>query len=641
MKKKKQNKKYYAGGKINSIENPAKAITESQIAGAKADYEAATDPLSNILNVVGQAGIQAGGMIGGPGAGLAQQFLPAVETGAQFFMAGGSVGGPGQPKPNEDIRNLTPEEVAELQNNLQGLSGDFINEIFGVEVPGQQEEVPLPNLGKYGKAGYFDVVNNTAEGFQLKPTKKNPHNNDSIQDLYKKIRALNPDRELTFMSGGTVPGVPVEVEGKEVAETPIGDLLQFNGPNHEQGGIDVKLPQGTEVYSKRIKVDGVSMADRKKKRKKSEMTLESLMEANSTDNILKNSLSRTKSNNSIEEQKDTQMQEFIGGLLENLENEKAYGGKVKKYMAGGTIFDSLFGGGLPNLQGVGFNPNANAFGSQLPDNFLSLAGDPSSKIAGVNTGVPNIEPTNTFITGDSGISSDPSKSIFANKLSQLLGKGKDVVGGLGKEGGVGIKGGDILSLVGNLYSPLKQKELTLENRAGDTPNINFFENFGKEALLTNEESQGFADEIRDNKIQDLELARVGNTQRNRNSARGVNTLRALDIASANQFNKESRAVNNEFSNTILGLLQQKAGLQNTQDQVVAQGETNRDLADRQDRDNFFSQLATNESDIGAGIQQTGKELNDIAERDVIKNLLDQLSKHGLSFDKNFNLQNPK
>lgn len=601
----KKKKKYYAGGKINNIENPNIAITKSQIAGAKADYQAATDPLSNILTMVGQAGIQAGGMIGGPGAGLAQQFLPAVEGASQFFMAGGEVKGK-----NEDgtIRDLTPEESEELQKNLQGLSGEFINEIFGVGLPPEQQEVPLPNLGKYGKAGYFEVLENTLEGFTLKPTKKNPHNNDSIQDLYKKIRALNPGRELNFMAGGTVPEVPVEVEGKEVAETPIGDLLQFMGPSHEQGGIDTTLPEGTEVYSKRIKVDGVSMADRKKKRRKREMTLESLIEENMTDSILKGSLERTKNNNSIEEERDTSMQDFIGGLLESLETEKAYGGPVKKYMAGGDVFSSLLGD--PSLQGTGFNPNPNAFQTQLPDNFLSLAGDPTGNSGGGGIG-----------------------SFLKNLLP-----GENSPGG---STGVGIKGGDIISLLGNFYSPLKQKELTLENRAGDTPNVNFFEDFGKAALRTNEEAKGFAETIKDNQIQDLELNRRSNTQRNRTTARGVNTLRALDIASATQTNSANRKVNNDYATTIQALLGQQANLENTQDQIVAQGETNRDLADRQDRDNFFTQLAQNESDIGTAIQTTGKEVNDIAERDVIKNLLDQLSRHGLTFDKNFKLQNPK
>jgi hypothetical protein len=62
--------------------------------------------------------------------------------------------------------------------------------------------------------------------------------------------------------------VPVEIEGQEVVETPQGQLFQVQGPSHEQGGIDMSLPEGTDVYSKRIQIDGKSMADRKLAREK-------------------------------------------------------------------------------------------------------------------------------------------------------------------------------------------------------------------------------------------------------------------------------------------------------------------------------------------------------------------------------------
>ena len=74
-----------------------------------------------------------------------------------------------------------------------------------------------------------------------------------------------------FAYGGKVP---VEVEGQEVGETPSGELMEFNGPSHEAGGIPIGLPEGTEIYSKRIKVDGVSMANRKKKRENKAVSLE-------------------------------------------------------------------------------------------------------------------------------------------------------------------------------------------------------------------------------------------------------------------------------------------------------------------------------------------------------------------------------
>lgn len=71
---------------------------------------------------------------------------------------------------------------------------------------------------------------------------------------------------LEFALGGTVPGEEVEIEGGEAVELPNGKTQKVEGPNHENGGIDLFLPEGTEVFSKRIKKDGVTMADRKMKR---------------------------------------------------------------------------------------------------------------------------------------------------------------------------------------------------------------------------------------------------------------------------------------------------------------------------------------------------------------------------------------
>ena len=50
--------------------------------------------------------------------------------------------------------------------------------------------------------------------------------------------------------------VPVEVEGGEVAETPSGQLLDFKGPSHKEGGINTSLPPGTDIFSETIKIGG-------------------------------------------------------------------------------------------------------------------------------------------------------------------------------------------------------------------------------------------------------------------------------------------------------------------------------------------------------------------------------------------------
>lgn len=56
----------------------------------------------------------------------------------------------------------------------------------------------------------------------------------------------------TYANGGNVD---VELEKEEVVQTPDNELIEFDGPTHENGGIDTDLPVGSRVFSDRLKVD--------------------------------------------------------------------------------------------------------------------------------------------------------------------------------------------------------------------------------------------------------------------------------------------------------------------------------------------------------------------------------------------------
>ena len=151
---------------------------------------------------------------------------------------------------------------------------------------------------------------------------------------------------------------------------------------------------------------------------------------------------------------------------------------------------------------------------------------------------------------------------------------------------------------------------TEKNRAGDTPNVNSFEDFGNDALDRIDDAKGYIGAQRDNALTDLETDRTGAINRNRKSARGVNTMRALDLATDVNANNAQSDIYDNFSKQMMGLLSQQAGFENQQDSAVMQGEQNRDLADRQDRDNYFTQMAQDIATKGQGTQQVGKMLNE-------------------------------
>lgn len=409
-----------------------------------------------------------------------------------------------------------------------------------------------------------------------------------------------------FAYGGTVPGVPVEVEGDEVGQLPSGNLIEFNGPSHENGGIDVELPEGTEIFSKRIKVKGKTMAERKKAREKKLMTLEKLLDKNGDDVVFQNSIKRTKANNAKEEASDQELQEMvatmkeIAGLSQGARHRAAKSGDPKAII-------------------------------KQKQDAITGANKNKTKLAAYGTGKKGVKMYNDG-TGPGGIKygdpdpknpKDPYHYMtdieFLSKAQNFLALNKGTTSGVnpGEEGGIPGEGlqlpsltlGDTVGLAGTLYSAFAPMKNTEKNRAGDTPNINAFEDFGNDALDRIEEAKTYVAGQRDKALRDLEIGRTRATKNNRNSARGVNTMRALDLATNANANNSQSDIYDNFAKQMMQLVAQEAGLENQQDQAVMAGEQARDLADRQDRDNYYSQLAKDISTKGQGIQQVGKMLN--------------------------------
>ena len=616
--KKKTKKKYAMGTGKNGvvkhyIESPSETLVENDIAIAKAKQKAANNGLANGLDIFGNMALQYGmGMAGGAkgvGEGINQGF-GNMFGGQQKAAFGGPIG-PGEKKKTKK-RNLTEEEIADevaKQNkkdvfdpNEVLFTAEGLSQIFGGEDV-TYEEAPEIDLGKYGKVGYFKVDRDGAGRSILNNTKKNPANIDLYKEQKDYIRKRNPNAKFSNEGftplinqkafGGSVHNVNVEVEGQEVGETPDGQLIDFQGPSHENGGIDVNLPEGTEIFSKRIKVKGETMAERKVKRENKLLTLEKLLEKNKDDNTLKNSIKRTIKNNKKEEEKDQNIQDVIGGMKQI--TQLAYGtgsDGIQTYRDGGSVigdfFRGLFGKNNSAVDPItGFDPEyaKKQMGVFKSDNASNTTGTlDSDEISGVTdySGNDRIE---------TGIGNN--KASIKNNTNFLP----------------NLTGGDILGLAGTAFSAFQPMKNTQANRAGDTSNINAFEDFGNDALDRIDDAKSYVGAQRDKALTDLESARTRSTLNNRKSARGVNTQRALDLASDVNANNAQNDIYDNFSKQMMGLLSQQAGFENQQDSAVMQGEQNRDLADRQDRDNYFTQMAQDIATKGEGIQTLGKMVN--------------------------------
>jgi len=405
-------------------------------------------------------------------------------------------------------------------------------------------------------------------------------------------------KPVAALGGNNLSG-QVEVEGDEVIEEPNSAPVQVKGPSHENGGISINVEPGTKIYSDRIKLGGKTMAERKKARENLLLDLDKKSSTRQGDEATKNSVNRMKSNIEKEEQSDLQLQE----LADNFQS-------MKKQFALGTGPGGVF----PEEEII---PTfMNNFNTQLPVN-------PVSTLTPVGTTYDQALATEAqaYFTPTPDNSVQPMSSLEETSSTNT---------------GHIPTAGDLTSIMGNLMSAFGPMANTKANRAGDTPNINAYENFGKDALKTNEETLGLVKSQAANAATRLKRKAVATKRSARNSSRSVNTQRATDTMIDLEANAQELTVDDNLSQQMMQILGNKSNLQNTKDQVVMQGEQGRDLADRQDRDNFYTQMAQDISTKGQGIQQTGKDLNAISESQMQMKMLNQMSKY-FQFDSKGNI----
>lgn len=401
-------------------------------------------------------------------------------------------------------------------------------------------------------------------------------------------------------NGGVVKG-SVEVEGGETAQTPSGQLIDFIGPSHEQGGISTNLPVGTDVYSDRIKVNGKTMAERKKLREKKEEKLEKRDDA-----LSRNTLRRLKKTHDLEEQKDQQVQEMVNQLANPTpKGEFAYGtppGGILPFMSWmGTIHTQ----GYDPLEGI------------LPEDMYT----PYSEELDTIVIEENRLPEGNDVGEDPVNYSQPTQNV---KAPNSVPRGTDNPNESYNFKAPNITFGDILGLGGNFYQASKLAKNTNQARANSLPNPNFYENFGEDALNTNAEAIALASTLKDQGINQNRVS--SNNQRKivRNSARGVNTQRALDLAVHAKEVDANNQVAANYANQLISLLGVRGQIQNTADQMIAQGASVAHENDVRDMDNYYTNKASDIVNTGTAITQAGKFLNNKKSVQVTEDILNSM-----------------
>jgi len=199
--------------------------------------------------------------------------------------------------------------------------------------------------------------------------------------------------------------------------------------------------------------------------------------------------------------------------------------------------------------------------------------------------------------------------------------------------------GDAIGSMGTLLGGIGPASLTLKNRLEDLQNRSFFKNYGNKGLKTLDETGQMAKSIADEYLKDIDLYSNTSNRINRESARTVNVQRALDTVTHMQTLKARENITKSLLNTMSQIQAQKATMENQRDKVTMGAEYQADLANRQDRDAFYTNLNKDLNTSATYLQKYGADTNSILQNKMFLQILPTLSQYGIGFnvDENGNL----
>lgn len=387
----------------------------------------------------------------------------------------------------------------------------------------------------------------------------------------------------TYAQGGLTN---IEVEGDEILQTPNGEMQKMKGPSHEQGGIDVTVPDGTKIYSDRLTIEGKTMQQRKLSREKRLAKAQEVFSKNPSSVIARNTIERTQQVVGREEEQDMTLQK-IANKIYSPPQQAAYGDEVGDPWSD-YIYSQLPGYGTK----IPFRPGAEI--SMIPGSGRPLSTSATGR--GINVDIPVANRT----ADDIGLANPSTNTAFNIP---------DIPDTSTYSNPTGLTTGDYIGLGANLFNAIAPIINTQNARKATRPEVNRFQSFGKQALEANAKAQGFAGVQASNAKRQLDTSTGSAILRNRLGARSINTVRALDTVADINRNKGISDIYSGYTNQMSNLLGQEAQLANQRDQVVMSGATARDEREAQNIDNYYSNMAENLTNLGTNVGNIGRSLN--------------------------------
>lgn len=631
------------------------------------------------------------GLLGGGGNGIGGAIRQGVGAGVGLL---GNVLGDGQKK----------QANSELKQTLNALQSGGSKKTSDLMQEDRNKYLYNPNWN-------FDYANsilnstsasNPGVGLKTKDLMAN--------DRYKKFYIPN----LTFDVGGEVP---IEAEHGEIVQEPTGEMYELDGATHEEGGIPLEVPGGTEIFSDRlIGADGNTMAQRKKNRENRLAKIQKELNKFPDDASLKKTLRRVQKQNAFEEQLDMQLMQqaqqakmlaqqeaqlaqqqqtqaqggqmsaegsseemgLMQGLEQGFDPSMVQGGEMpiegevpqdvpgegmeeevpqEEFAVGGRVSRPGSIPGLPayllkDLPGMikQARDNIPLVDTGNPDDVVYTAEDEArgektipevvitkknKKFTPVYVGKPQLSLTgqNNLMNSinANSLATGPKENI--TPIAPLPGSQNTNSNSTNTSGNSefnfehpfkGMTLGDAIGMYANHKAPQELMKNTIDQYRYTPEEINHFKNYGREALKTLRGQAGLIDTQHDLASQNLQLSRNAMNNLNNNSARGINTLRALNMASNAQTDAQQRELDMARASQMLSLGSQIAQQQNAIDQMVMKGDEERANRNLQNQDNYFTNMAKNISTKYQSLAKNAEALNEIKKRNAQEKLIGRL-----------------
>ena len=211
----------------------------------------------------------------------------------------------------------------------------------------------------------------------------------------------------------------------------------------------------------------------------------------------------------------------------------------------------------------------------------------------------------------------PEVNKPGNMVSRGLEKGMNFID---EQGGLPNMG-DLVGLFGDYLGATSGLKNAAEQRSTDITHTNVYKNAGKESQKQLDNAMQSIEGAKAQAILKATTTNQGGKRSGRNSARGVNQMRAMDWLYDTALQQQMAEISANAANQVSDIFKTKSNVALSADQLIGEGQYKANMANEAAKDAYYTAKGLALRDQALGVQQGGKDLNAIKQNKIIENLM--------------------